>query len=110
MAEVMTGGLRSTEVARRLGLDGADVYRLLFAGDLEGGPGSDGLVYFSEASVDAYLERHGFGNLSNNLSNEPRRTGPDDGERSISESAADLHEGGPGRTRHHPRKPDSSGS
>ena len=30
----MTGGLRSTEVARRLGLDGADVYRLLFVGEL----------------------------------------------------------------------------
>ena len=71
----MTGGLRSTEVVRRLGLDGADVYRLLFVGELDGGPGSDGLVYFSEASVDAYLDRYGFGNLSNNLSNEPRGRG-----------------------------------
>ena len=81
MAEVMTGGLRSTEVALRLGLDGADVYRLLFVGELDGGPGSDGLVYFSEASVDTYLERYGFGTLSNNLSNERRRTGRHDGER-----------------------------
>jgi hypothetical protein len=71
VAEVTTGGLRSTEVASRLGLDGADVYRLLFAGELDGGPGTHGLVYFNEASVDAYLSRYGFGNLSNNLSNEP---------------------------------------
>ena len=106
----MTGGLRSTEVARRLGLDGADAYRLLFVGELDGGPGSDGLVYFSEASVDAYLDRYGFRNLSNNLSNEPRRTGPDDGERTGGKTSSDLHEDGPGRTRHHPPGPGRSGS
>lgn len=78
VVKVAGTGLRSPEVARRLGIDGADVYRLLFAGELEGGPGADGLVYMSEASVQAYLGRHGFGNVSNNLSNEPRRTGPDD--------------------------------
>ena len=78
MVELTKAGLRSPEVALRLGIDGADVYRLLFAGELDGGPGSDGLVYISEGSVEAYLERHGFGNTSNNLSNEPRRTGPDD--------------------------------
>ena len=53
----MTSGVRSPEVARRLAIDCEDVYRLLFAG----WPGRDGLVYFSEASVDAYLERYGFG-------------------------------------------------
>lgn len=30
------------------------------------------------ASVDAHLERHSFGYVSNNSSNEPRRTGTDD--------------------------------
>ena len=108
MVELMSDGLRSPEVARRLGIDGADVYRLLFVGDLDGGPGRDGLVYFSEASVDAYLERFGFGNLSNNLSNERRRTGPYDGERSDDETSPDLHEGGPSRTRQQGRKPKRS--
>ncbi len=61
MAKLATWGVRSTEAARRLGIDGADVYRMLFAGELAGGPGRDGMVYFDEASIDAYLERHGFG-------------------------------------------------
>ncbi len=61
MAKLATSGVRSTEAARRLGIDGADVYRMLFAGELAGGPGRDGMVYFDEASIDAYLERHGFG-------------------------------------------------
>ncbi len=61
VAKLMTSGVRSTEAARRLGIDGADVYRMLFAGELDGGPGRDGMVYFDEASIDAYLDRHGFG-------------------------------------------------
>ena len=61
MTKLMSTGLRSPEVARRLGLEGADVYRLLFDGALEGGPGRDGVVYFSEASVQAYLDTHGRG-------------------------------------------------
>jgi hypothetical protein len=61
MTRLMDGGVRSTEAARRLGIDGADAYRMLFAGELDGGPGRDGMVYFDEASIDAYLERHGFG-------------------------------------------------
>jgi len=61
VAKLATSGVRSTEAARRLGIDGADVYRMLFAGELDGGPGQDGVVYFDEASIDAYLERHGFG-------------------------------------------------
>jgi len=104
VTKLTSAGLRSPDVARRLGIDGADVYRLLFAGELDGGPGTDGLVYISEASVDAYLERHGFGNVSNNLSNEPRRTGPDDAGRTSSETAADLHQHGRRRT-----KPDGRG-
>ena len=61
MAKLATSGVRSPEAARRLGIDGADAYRMLFAGELEGGPGKDGMVYFDEASIDAYLTRHGFG-------------------------------------------------
>ncbi|MEY2453419.1 MAG: hypothetical protein QOD92_2993 [Acidimicrobiaceae bacterium] len=71
----MTGGLRSPEVARRLGLDGDDVYRLLFAGEIHGGPGRDGLVYFSEVSVEAYLERYGYGTLSDKLAIDPQPPG-----------------------------------
>ena len=61
MTRLMDGGVRATEAARRLGIDGADAYRMLFAGELDGGPGRDGVVYFDEASIEAYLERHGFG-------------------------------------------------
>ena len=61
MTQLATPGVRSTEAARRLGMDGANVYRMLFAGELEGGPGRDGMVYFDETSINAYLERHGFG-------------------------------------------------
>jgi hypothetical protein len=61
VTSLMPGGIRSTEAAKRLGIDGADAYRLLFAGVLDGGPGRDGVVYFDEASIEAYLERHGFG-------------------------------------------------
>lgn len=61
MVRLATSVERSPEAARRLGIDGADAYRMLFAGELGGGPGKDGMVYFDEASIEAYLERHGFG-------------------------------------------------
>ena len=85
----MDGGVRSPEAAKRLGVRGRDVYMLLFAGELDGGPGRDGIMYFDEASIDAYLERHGFGNVSNIVSNEPRRTDPDDAGRAASETTTD---------------------
>ncbi len=58
------------------------------------------------------LRKDGFvlENVSNNLSNEPRRTGPDDGERTGAETSADLHEHGRRRTRQHPPGRASSGS
>lgn len=34
--------------------------RELFAGELDGGHGRDGLVYLDEASIEDYLECHGF--------------------------------------------------
>lgn len=69
---LMDSGVRSPEAAKRLGIDGADAYRMLFDGELDGGPGRDGLVYFDEASIDRYLERHGYGvvaETSNGTSN-----------------------------------------
>ena len=53
--------LRSPEAAKRLGVSGRTVYRLIFAGELAGRPDEDGIVYVSEMSVNQYLERHGFG-------------------------------------------------
>jgi len=55
---------------------------------------------------DGFLDE----NVSNNLSNEPRRTVPDDGGQTAGESAADLHEHGRRRTRPDGRGPHSSGS
>ena len=107
---LMSGGMRSPEAAERLGVRGRDVYMLLFAGELDGGPGRDGMVYFDEASLEAYLDRHGFGNVSNNLSNESRRTGPDDGGHGSTGMPADEDEHGSSRTKQHRPGPDSMGS
>lgn len=46
------------EAARRLGLPGDDVYRLIFRGVLVGGPSKDGAVYVSVASLQDYLAHH----------------------------------------------------
>lgn len=43
------------EAARRLGLPGGEVYRLVFSGALSGGPASNGAVYVCAADVDRYL-------------------------------------------------------
>ena len=97
----MSTGLRSPEVARRLGLDGADVYRLLFDGELEGGPGTDGLVYFSEPSVEAYLEVHGRGagqTFGQTNDDKPTRTGPDVRPRKGSVDGTKSHRAGRRRT------------
>jgi len=58
------------------------------------------------------LRRDGFlaENVSNNLSNEPRRTGPDDAGRADAGKAADLHEHGRRRTRPDRRHPGSVSS
>lgn len=40
---------------------GGDVFMMLFAGELDDGPDQDGLVYLDAASIDRYLERHGYG-------------------------------------------------
>ena len=49
--------LSTTEVARRLGMTPEDVYRLVFAGELEGRPDEDGVVRISNRAVEEYLER-----------------------------------------------------
>ena len=58
------------------------------------------------------LREDGFldANVSNNLSNEPRRTSPDDGGRADVDKAADLHQHGRRRTHPDGRHPDPSGS
>jgi excisionase family DNA binding protein len=43
------------EAARRLGVDGGEVYRLIFRGALSARPGTDGAVYVVATSVDEYL-------------------------------------------------------
>jgi hypothetical protein len=48
--------------------------------------------------------------VSNAVSNEPRRTGPDDAGRGPGETGADLHEHGRSRTRQHRRDPGTAGS
>lgn len=49
--------LRVTEVARRLDMDGAEVYLLIRRGELAAGKGADGLVYVAEREVSAFLDR-----------------------------------------------------
>lgn len=64
-------------------------------------------VRFFVAEVEALLDAE---NSSNNLSNEPRRTVPDDAGRASADEAPDLHEHGRRRTRPDTRHPDSWGS
>ena len=47
--------VRVPEAARRLGLDGVEVYRLISAGELAAGRGPDGLVYVRTAAIAAYV-------------------------------------------------------
>lgn len=55
---------------------------------------------------DGFLDE----NVSNNLSNEPRRTSPDDAGRATVDKAADLHQRGRRRTHPDERGPRTSGS
>lgn len=43
------------EAARRLGVDGGEVYRLIFRGVLSARPEPDGAVYIDAKSVEDYL-------------------------------------------------------
>jgi len=56
--------------------------------------------------ADGFLD----GNVSNNLSNEPRRTGTDDDGRAPAETPADLHRHGRRRTKADPHGRGSSAS
>ena len=55
--ESVSGKLTIPEVARRLSMDGPDVYELIFNGELEGGPEGDGGVYVSEGAIADYERR-----------------------------------------------------
>jgi|GEM_PF-962801 len=61
-------------------------------------------------AVERELARVGAANVSNNLSNEPRRTGPDDDGRESVDKAPDLHQRGRRRTRPDRRNRGSMGS
>ncbi|MDQ3980238.1 MAG: hypothetical protein M3314_11910 [Actinomycetota bacterium] len=61
-------------------------------------------------AVEHELERQGRGNVSNNLSNEPRRTGRDEAGRRSVDKPADLHQRGRRRTKPDGRGPRKSGS
>lgn len=45
------------EAARRLGIPGGEVYRLVFRGELLGVPERDGAVYISEDAVEIYITK-----------------------------------------------------
>ena len=49
--------MRVPEVARMLGVDGTDVYRLIERGELEARKGPDGLVYVTDEALQAYRDR-----------------------------------------------------
>jgi hypothetical protein len=49
--------LRVPEVARRLQMDGPDVYELILQGELVAGKGNDGLVYVRESALEDYKRR-----------------------------------------------------
>lgn len=53
-----TVALRVPEVARRLGIDGVVVYRLIESGELEGRKGKDGFVYVREDALAEYQASH----------------------------------------------------
>jgi len=49
--------LTTTEAARRLGLRPQDIYRLVFAGELEGHPDDDGVIRVDEHVIAGYRHR-----------------------------------------------------
>jgi hypothetical protein len=53
--------LTTPEVARRLGIDPAQVYELIFTRSLVGRPGEDGRVYVAATEVERYLHSHADG-------------------------------------------------
>ena len=53
--------LTTPEAARRLKMDGADVYRLIFAGELDGKPDRTGQVKIAASEVERYRLAHAGG-------------------------------------------------
>jgi hypothetical protein len=49
--------LTTTEAARQLDLRPQDIYRLVFAGELEGHPDDDGVVRIDEHAIVGYRHR-----------------------------------------------------
>jgi hypothetical protein len=67
MAHAEDRGLRSPEVAQLLGVSAEEVYRLIFAGELDGRPDEDGMVRVTRVSVDVYLREHGRGSMTSRV-------------------------------------------
>ncbi len=53
--------MRVPEVARRLGIDGTDVYDLIFRGELAAAKCKNGLVCVRESDLEDYQRRHNAG-------------------------------------------------
>ncbi len=53
---MISGAVRVPEAARRLGVDGVEVYVLIESGELKARRGPDGLVYVTEQALAAYAE------------------------------------------------------
>jgi Helix-turn-helix domain len=51
-------GLLVPEVARRLGVDGAEVYGLIHDGELPAAKGDDSLVYVTAGALEEFQRRH----------------------------------------------------
>jgi Helix-turn-helix domain len=50
--------LRVPEVARRLGVDGAEVYGLILGGELPAAKGEDGLVCVTAEALEEFQRRY----------------------------------------------------
>jgi len=85
-------------------VEGLDAWSFITTDEVED---RNEFIRFFVDEVEALLSAP---NVSNNLSNEPRRTDPDDAGRPDAEKAADLHQHGRRRTRPDQRHPDSGGS
>jgi hypothetical protein len=55
---MLAGALRVPGVARRLGVDGAEVYGLILDGELYAAKGDDGLVYVTAEALEKFQRRH----------------------------------------------------
>jgi hypothetical protein len=59
MLSVTSERLTVPETARRLGIAGEEVYRMIFSGEIDGSPDpDDGGVYVQVPTIEAYEKEH----------------------------------------------------